>query len=178
MLNCVCACGTERIVSKDSITRGRSLSCGCFNREQSLKKNTKHSMCGSAEYAIWSQMKYRCSTPTADGWDDYGGRGVKVCDRWNEFVNFITDMGSRPSDKHSLERRDNNGDYEPDNCYWATRKQQARNKRNNRLLTVDDKTQTLAAWAEESGIAYLTIFYRLKRGWSGKDAVSTPVENK
>lgn len=109
-------------------------------------------------------MKSRCLSADHASYADYGGRGITVCTRWLSFENFLSDMGHRPSTAHSLERKDNTKGYDPSNCVWATAKQQARNRRNNRLLTFSGRTQTLAAWAEETGIPYQTIYSRLHRG--------------
>jgi hypothetical protein len=117
-------------------------------------------------YYIWQAMIRRCECPEATGYGNYGGRGIKVCERWRKsFANFTTDMGPRPSAKHSLDRYpDQNGDYEPGNCRWATVKEQQNNKRTNRLLSHNGRTQTMAQWAEEIGITIYALSERLKRG--------------
>lgn len=126
------------------------------------------------EWRTWSAMRERCNTPSCRNYPDYGGRGISVCDRWDVFENFLADMGFRPSDNHSIDRIDPNGNYEPSNCRWATRKQQGRNKRNNRLLTVDGMTRTIAEWSELHGVKAGTINARVSRyGWSHSAAVMT-----
>lgn len=119
-------------------------------------------------------MKQRCNNPKNAQFFRYGARGIAVCRRWLKFENFFADMGSKPSPKHSVERKDNNGPYAPDNCVWATMKEQSANKRNNVLITAFGKTMIMKEWAREVGINYQTISARLIAGWTPEIALTAP----
>jgi hypothetical protein len=119
-------------------------------------------------------MLQRCTNPKDKGYRRYGGRGISVCPRWKEFKEFWKDMGARPSKDYSLDRINNDGNYEPSNCRWATRVQQNRNRSYARPITVDGRTQLMADWARERGLVEATICKRLARGWSAYRAVMTP----
>jgi len=126
------------------------------------------------EYRAWCNMIQRCTNPRATYYRAYGGRGIRVCERWLHFENFLSDMG--PCRPHfSLERKDTNGDYEPGNCRWATRAEQARNSRSNRLLTHAGKTLCLVDWAAEVGISEKVISDRLRLGWAVPRALTEPL---
>lgn len=128
---CVCSCGSRVVRRADLLRKGATQSCGCIRRERLAKRNKKHGLSHVAEYSVWKSMHTRCNNPNADSYHNYGGRGISVCERWDDFVSFYEDMGPRPSDGHSLDRKDNEGDYEPDNCRWATVAEQAGNRRTN-----------------------------------------------
>jgi hypothetical protein len=129
-------------------------------------------MFGTPEFAAWSHMIQRCTNPNDDSYADYGARGITVCDRWkNDFLNFFADMGPRPTGM-TLERDEVNGNYEPGNCRWATKKEQANNTRRNRLIELDGERGTLQWWADKTGIGRGTIAWRLNRGWSVKEALT------
>ena len=118
-------------------------------------------------------MIARCTYPSMDRWSKYGGRGIKVCERWREsYANFLNDMGRAPSPTHQLDRIDNDGDYDPDNCRWATGKEQSLNRSTTRLLTAFGRTMTITEWAKETGLKRLTIHMRIKRGATPEDALS------
>jgi len=127
------------------------------------------------EYFAWMGMKNRCLNPKAQGFRYWGGRGIKICDRWMVYENFLEDMGPRPTPKHSLDRINNNGDYEPSNCRWATIDEQNRNKRTNIWMTFRGKTMLPIDWSKELGICIETLEGRLRRGWSHEKTLSTPV---
>jgi hypothetical protein len=128
------------------------------------------------DYEIWKGMIKRCENQAHKDFHLYGGRGIRVCDRWrNSFENFIADMGDRPSARHSIDRRESDGHYEPSNCRWATPVTQARNRSSVVTFTKDGKTQCLSAWSEELGIPYRTLQMRIKRGWDFELAVSAPI---
>ena len=124
-------------------------------------------------------MKERCCDPKNKRFADYGGRGIKVCDRWlNSFENFLADMGLKPSPEHSIERKNTDGDYEPDNCKWATQIEQANNKRTNHLITANGKTQTVRQWERELGCYKRSVSNRILRGWDEVRAVTEPFKTK
>lgn len=125
---CRCDCGTIAIIRGNSLRTGTSKSCGCLQRDIVSKIATKHGMHNSREMNSWKSMIQRCTNPNCTTYEDYGGRGISICKRWKKFENFYEDMGERPL-YHSLERIDNNGDYGPDNCKWATQSEQSRNQR-------------------------------------------------
>jgi hypothetical protein len=137
-----------------------------------------HGMSRSPEYANWCNMRQRCNNQKHPDFRHYGARGIRVCERWSLFENFLKDMGRRPFPSATVERKDTNGNYEPGNCVWATQKDQTRNKRNNRLLTVDGVTRPIAAWAEESKVTARTIWKRVYRGWPAKEAVTLPTRKQ
>lgn len=173
---CWCDCGNPEynpvIVCGRWLKYGNSSSCGC--------KSRKHRMAGTRIYHIWSCMIGRCTNPRNDDYPGYGGRGITVCASWrNSFENFYADMGEPPTDKHTLDRRDVNGIYSPENCRWATRLQQNRNTRNNRYITWNGETKVLAEWAEdprlvELGIDAGRLASRLYSGWTIEEAMTTP----
>lgn len=125
-------------------------------------------------YAIWCCMRARCSNPNNPAYANYGGRGILVCSRWQKFSNFLADMGE-PAAGMSLERKDNNNGYSKENCTWADRFSQGRNKRNNVLLTIDGETLPLSSWAERYGLKYGTVHQRIRQGWPAEAAVKTPL---
>lgn len=135
-----------------------------------------HRLSYEPEYDIWCSMIARCTRQGTTGYEDYGGRGISVCKSWlDSFPRFYADMGPRPSAQHSIDRFPNNdGNYEPGNCRWATRKQQQRNRSDNRQVVVGDVAMTLAEWSEKTGIPSPTIRWRLNQGWRPIDAVSKP----
>lgn len=171
-VKCQCACGSERDVLVYHLLSGATTNCGCVT-------NVKHGESSSSrqnptvEYSTWAALINRCENQEDKSYKDYGGRGIKVCQRWrNSFADFLKDMGRRPSEKHSIDRYpDNNGDYCPGNCRWATHRQQCLNKRNNRILTVNGESKTMTEWAEETGIRVGTISERLRLGWSEEQSV-------
>ena len=135
-----------------------------------------HGLSGTPEYDAWRHMKDRCFNPNHKAYSNYGDRGITVCDRWkNSFQNFLADMGSRLTAKHSLDRIDNDGDYSAENCKWYTKAEQDNNRRSNRLITIDDVTLTITQWENKMGFKRMTIQNRLNRGWSEYDAVMTLV---
>jgi hypothetical protein len=168
--NCVCECGTVRKVNGKNLTLGTSSSCGCYVAEI----NTKHGMSRTRVYSIWEGMKQRCTSPSSSYWHRYGGRGIKVCERWQSFENFYADLGAPPTKQHSLGRIDNDGDYEPSNVRWETLEQQNNNKVLNHKVTIDGVTKTLTQWAEENGLKPSTVMSRVSYGWSDYDAVTLP----
>ena len=132
--NCVCDCGNKWEGQLQVLRNGRTKSCGCYHKEKSketqLINHFKHGDSNSFEYKIWKGMKQRCTNPNHKKWKDYGGRGIKVCDRWLvSYENFLMDMGRKPGPEYSIDRINNNGDYEPSNCRWATDSQQMKNRR-------------------------------------------------
>lgn len=154
---------------------GRTKSCGCLRVDNMRKVSTKHGLCTYSGYKSWSGMLDRCLNPKHISYKDCGGRGITVCDRWLDVENFIADMGERPPGL-SLERLDGNRGYSKDNCIWADRKTQARNKRTNRLLTFNGKTAALAEHCEDAGFKYDTVSHRLNGlGWSLEKALTTPI---
>lgn len=167
---CQCSCGRRVALRANDVRRGATKSCGCLHSETSAengRRNRTHGKSGSPEYAIWIGVLRRCCKSTRDEYERYGGRGVTACNRWRDsFEAFYADMGPRPSPQHSIDRIDNNRGYEPGNCRWATAKEQQRNKRNNRMLTHDGRTQCATDWAEEVHITRGCLLERLRRGWS------------
>lgn len=171
---CRCDCGNEITVRTADLNNGNTKSCGCYQKQRAAETQFKHGGAGTIEYRLYLSMRRRCYEQTNRSYKDYGGRGIKVCERWGSFENFLADMGPRPSPKHEIERRDNDGDYAPENCYWATRWTQAANKRNNRRFTIDGRTQHLSAWAREFGHDPDRVQGRLARGWTIERALAQP----
>lgn len=171
--NCVCDCGNNAMVAGTKLRSGHTVSCGCAQRDATRLSNTTHGMRRMPEYNAWRSMKSRCYKKTNSAYHNYGGRGIEVCERWREsFENFISDMGRRPSAFHSIDRINNNGNYEPGNCHWSTGVAQGNNKRNNRRLEVDGRNMTIAEWARERSIPYITLIQRVSRyGWSAQQAL-------
>lgn len=174
-----CDCGRTAKVPSNEVRNGRRISCGCvlYRGDPDHPRRT-HGMRHTPEYEVWKSMRARCKNPNDKRYARYGKRGISVCARWQDFSNFIQDMGPRPSDKHSLERRNNDGDYEPDNCYWGTDFDQGRNKKSNLLITHEGRTQCLSAWAAESSITPQHLRGRLRDGWEFADAIGLPVGSK
>lgn len=172
-----CDCGTAKVVYGCHLRSGATKSCGCILKTNPGARRHGHwtGRRATSEHGTWNAMLQRCSNPKAEHYDRYGGRGITVCERWLVFENFLADMGMRPSASHSIDRRNNDGNYEPDNCHWATKKQQMRNTASTRLLTHDGKTQPLCAWAEQFGVLSASIASRLERGWSVADAITMPM---
>lgn len=141
-----CVCGTEKVIAKYSVQSGDSKSCGCLRKELisaiGRKRATHGESRNSNEYKIWQGMLRRCNNKNYRGYKDYGGRGIKVCERWRKFENFLADMGRRPANK-TLDRTDNDGDYSPDNCRWATASEQNSNRRSNRYLLINGEKMTV-----------------------------------
>lgn len=157
--HCRCACGTVKPISGHNLGRG-SLSCGCA-RSVNGDAHITH----PNEYRIYAGMKGRCYRKTHSKYADYGGRGIRVCERWmSSFFAFLEDMGPRPSKKYSIDRKDNDGDYTPENCRWATKKEQNNNRRVTTFLTFNGVKKSLSEWSEITGIRQTTLKGRLKRG--------------
>ena len=180
---CRCFCKTEKVVSAKALHSGSSKSCGCLNIEQKrlicLKRNTTHGLSKSKIHIIWVNMLQRCNNPRANKYNLYGGIGIRVCESWHTFDNFLLDMGFPPSDKHSIERIDSLGTYNLENCRWAIQKEQQNNRKNNRRITCKGKTKNLQQWSEISGVHRKTISDRISNGWSVDDALFTrPVKGR
>ena len=166
---CICDCGRECVVVGTRLKSGLTRSCGCYQREALLKSITTHGQSDTPEYKVWSAIKQRCYNPNCEEYHNYGARGISMCDRWlNSFENFLADVGFRPSEELSLDRKDNDGIYEPANCRWAVGEVQQSNKRNNRWIEYDGKTMILGAWARYIGLRSGTLYKYLKKMTMGE----------
>ena len=175
---CICECGSEAIVISTLLRSAQTRSCGCLQKEKVIEHNRTHSMSGHLLYARWSSMKDRCYNESNKYFPYYGGRGIHVCKRWkHSFSNFFADMGECPN-QMTLDRIDNDGDYCPENCQWATARQQANNTRHNRFITCNGETKTIAQWCRKLGGRCDLVYSRLKRGWSEERAVTQPLRQK
>lgn len=167
---CVCDCGKEKIVDPRMLRRGHTTSCGCAQREAvskaaSASKRYEVPVNKMPEYSTWLGMKKRCFNRNEPKYPIYGGRGISVCDRWlNDFGAFLFDMGKKPSLNHSIDRIDVNGNYYPENCRWATAKEQSLNKRNHILVEYDGKQLPLSEACRQAGVNYRSAVYRHKNG--------------
>lgn len=162
---CRCDCGTEKDVFGGALRTGASTSCGCYQRE--LPHNSfKHGLSKTPEYASWLGARSRATNPDDPGWENYGGRGITMCQRWlDSFEAFLEDMGQKPTPMHTLDRIDNDGPYAPENCRWADKKQQGRNRRSNRLIAYQGQTYPLVELAERLGLTWVTLGSRIDAGW-------------
>ena len=170
---CKCKCGNESVIAGSSLKRGNSKSCGCYFIDSVRERFTIHGWSPAikctSEYKTWGKMKDRCYNNKFRYYPYYGGRGIKVCDRWlgeHGFINFIKDMGPKPTPKHSIDRIDVNGNYEPNNCRWATNYEQKRNTTRN--IWIEYKGEKLVAndWSKKLGISFWRIQYHFRKGRS------------
>ena len=160
-----CECGNIKVVRVSHLQNGNTQSCGCntnFKHGESRGSRTP-------EYRIWKQMRIRCNNSTVPEWKNYGGRGIKVCKRWETYTNFLMDMGRRPSKNYSLNRIDNDGDYEPINCEWSTRKQQARNTQNTKYLIWHGEIKPQSEIAEILNVDYNLFRRKIYLGWTPEE---------
>lgn len=166
---CVCECGVRREVNGCSLREGASTSCGCYASEWSVKKHTSHGMHKHPAYLTWRAMRRRCQLPTDPGYKDYGGRGITVCDTWQSFEGFWADMGATWAEGLTIDRKNTNGNYLPDNCRWATPKQQGNNRRNNVMIQTPLGPMNVTQASETFGVNRNTITRRMRDGWLPKE---------
>jgi hypothetical protein len=171
---CRCECGTEKELCGSMLRKGESKSCGCRSRENV----TTHGGWSNPLYYVWHGMWKRCTKPTANQSEHYFGRGITVCDRWRDPLAFYADMGPRPSAEHSLDRIDNNGNYEPSNCRWATSAEQMRNTSRTQFITHHGQTLCIADWAGKFGISPSVLRSRLISGWDVERALTQRVRSR
>ena len=165
MWHCTCDCGNELVVRASSLRCGNTCSCGCLQRDRSAAAALIHGGVGTPTYAVWSKIIERCYNPRTHLYSFYGGRGIRMSHRWREsYAAFRSDMGERPSSAHSIDRINNDGDYEVGNCRWATRAQQARNTSRNIIITHNGESLCMTDWAKRIGVSPGTIAYRLRVG--------------
>lgn len=166
---CICDCGNEKLVRIDHLIRGHVKSCGCLGRESKIK----HGMINTKLYKVWDGIKSRCNNPNSKAYKNYGGRGIKICESWNDFMTFHKwSIESGYEEGLTLDRIDVNGNYEPSNCRWVTRKKQARNTRKTIYATINNKTMDLCSWADEIGENREKLYRRVhKLGWTPEEAV-------
>jgi len=175
---CQCDCGTVRVIWATRLQQGLAVDCGCTAKERTRLANITHGMTDTRTYHSWQGMRQRCYCPKSISYPNYGARGIRVCDRWNDsFAHFLEDMGVCPSPRHEIDRVDNEGNYKPGNCRWADRIQNARNKRSNHLLTFNGEALCLSQWCERLGFPKYIVPNRLRRGWSVERALTTPLGN-
>jgi hypothetical protein len=181
---CICECGNTTFVKGSSFRRTKS--CGCYNRAAVIERNKKHgdAMRGAVapEYACWHGMVRRCTNPKDAAYPYYGGRGICVCSRWlhgegalSGYECFLADMGRKPAPDTSIDRIDNELGYSPENCRWASKKQQSRNRRGRRMVNHDGTAMSLAEAADIVGLPRRIIEDRLRLGWPEQDALNTPI---
>jgi len=170
---CKCDCGNEVVALAGSLTSGNSKSCGCFHRENLSKRNFKHGGAKTPTYYIWAALKDRCLNKNNKSWKRYGGRGIKVCDKWMEFKGFYEDMGEKPGKEFSIDRKDNDGDYEKSNCRWVTKLTQSNNTSTNKFVIAFGEKKTIAEWTRDKRceVSSQTLGKRLKRGIKPENAM-------
>lgn len=177
---CECDCGNFTTASSGDLKSGNTKSCGCFISDITKARNTKHGKSTTRIYTEYQTMKARCYYPKHSYFHLYGGRGITVCDEWlNDFQTFYNwAMSHGYADNLTIDRINTDGNYTPENCRWVTNKQQQNNRRNNRLITYKGETKPVSQWAEEYGIYYNTLLYRVRNGWSVEKALTTPCRHK
>lgn len=180
---CLCDCGNTTFVCGSHLSTNKIKSCGCYQAEKHLIRITKHGYTKGGnkplEYHIWHSMKQRCTNPNNKAYKNYGGRGITVCDRWmNSFPNFLEDMGFKPTEKHSIDRIDNNGNYCPENCRWATIFAQHNNTSRNVFYTYNGETLTIGQFAEKYNVSSKLVYSRIKEGWSIERSITEKYNKK
>lgn len=185
MWHCVCDCGKEKDILGENLKKGATRSCGCFRSDENTRQNSTHHLSTSPLYAVWCAMKARCNNPNATYFKHYGGRGIKVCDSWmNSFESFRDWAMSSGYNENAgrgectLDRIDNNGNYEPENCRWITSVAQANNRRSNRVFSYNGEEHNITEWAGIMGLNPKTLFNRIYSGWDFKRAITTKINNK
>lgn len=171
-----CKCGKTFLATLSNVNSGRTKSCGCL--AQSVRDAKRLDPSVRALKVIWQGIRFRCENKDAKAYPSYGGRGIYLCERWQDFNNFMADLGFRPSIGHSLDRIDNDGPYSPENCRWATRVEQQNNMRRNLILMLNGEAKTASQWSKDIGISQRVLSARVKLGWSDERVLTTPVRPK
>ena len=174
---CRCDCGNEKVVKSGNLKSGKTKSCGCFNSERirlANKQKAKHGGCGTRLYGIWIDMRARCNVEKSINWHLYGGRGIKVCEEWQKDFSLFRDwaLANGYEEGLQLDRVNNDGNYEPENCKWSTRSEQGNNRRTCKYITIGGITKTVSEWCEETGVNRCTAYNRINRGWLPEKAVT------
>ena len=168
---CQCICGQEKFIQKGHLTSGHTKSCGCYK----IKINTRHGMVRTKLYKVWVSMRERCRNKNSTSYYNYGGRGIIFCEEWNQFENFYSwAMAHGYKEGMTIERIDNNGNYCPENCKWATRREQQNNTRRNHIIEFNGQTQTIAQWARQIGITAKKLSNRINYSkWTLEQCMTT-----
>lgn len=183
----ICDCGSEVWKRTTNVVKGITSSCGTcgYQKKVAAKVNTIHGCTSNGtrqrEYIAWSSMFERCNNPNCKDYHNYGGRGIRICSRWSDsFIDFLSDMGPKPTSKHSLDRFPNkNGDYEPGNCRWATQIQQTNNIRKNRILVLNGESHTMSEWSRKIGLGVASLWHRItKLGWDDERVLTEKVRGR
>ena len=177
MWKCRCDCGKETVVAMGHLRSGHTKSCGCVLRESASRRQKTHGLTRTRLYSIWSNIKCRCENPKSPNYERYGGRGITICEEWGRnfepFKEWAFANGYK--DDLTIERKDNNAGYTPENCRWATAKEQGNNKRNNHIIEINGELKTMAQWCERYGKTYDLVKQRInKLGWPPLVALTTP----
>lgn len=173
VVNCVCICGNLKTTRFELLTSKHTKSCGCLKKETTFETFTTHGLTDTSEYTTWMGMRQRCNDKNSSGYKYYGEKGIKICERWNKFENFIEDMGFKPHHNYSLDRVDNNLGYFKENCRWTTLEKQMNNTSRNKYIEYKNKTQSLANWCRELNLDYYKIRSRFNYKWSVEKAFET-----
>jgi hypothetical protein len=181
---CRCDCGTEKYVYKNNLFSGKTYSCGCLAKERTMERSRTHGQASTRLYMVWANMRRRCYDKHNNRYQNYGGRGIKVCDEWLDFAGFkkwADENGYDPKadyGKCTIDRINPDGDYEPQNCRWTTIQEQNMNRTSTKYITYKGMTKTVTQWDEYLGFGKDRVASRLRKGWSIERAIETPIKRK